>query len=402
MCRSVVPICLALLATSLAGQTPAAAPRIDLRRLRLTAETLGVYVIRGGDTTQVGSAVSVLRSDGKVLTRTYAADAGAFSLDDTIQDRFDDMRPVSHRSHSRGGVSQLAFGSARVTGWARLANGDSVTVDEPLPPVFYNGASFDLIVRASPLREGLELRLPAFEQGPNVVTRMQGRVTGSDTVDGRPCWVFRGDNGGIPVTFWIDKETASLRRQAIQFAVDVTHLLAAPRPLVRITDAEKERLVVSPTAVQHPDFGFSVPLPGPGFVSDTALQGRLNRVMVDHPNMFAWVLRNPARSFLVILEIYKGFPGTEPALREFATGMSKDTFSGHPGWEVLEDSVYWEGKRRESRLVVRGATGLHIKSRCIPSWPPQGPAVLVCAQAMSKNADSLDLIVDGLQVGPQR
>src|SRR5205807_1743317 len=171
--RSVVPICLALLATSLAGQTPAAAPRIDLRRLRLTAETLGVYVIRGGDTTQVGSAVSVLRSDGKVLTRTYAADAGAFSLDDTIQDRFDDMRPVSHRSHSRGGVSQLAFGSARVTGWARLANGDSVTVDEPLPPVFYNGASFDLIVRASPLREGLELRLPAFEQGPNVVTRMQ-------------------------------------------------------------------------------------------------------------------------------------------------------------------------------------------------------------------------------------
>ncbi len=380
-----------------AGQGSDAPAKFDGRRLQLTTDSFASYFIRGTDTTLAGTVVNILTADGKLLTRIYTSVDPLVSHYDTIIDRRDDFRPVAHRSYSGGRVARLDFDSTAVKGWMRLPNGDSVTVNAALPPLVYNGASFDLIVRASELGDGFRLSLPAFQMGANVVATMQGRVTGSDTVDGRPCWVFRGDNAGIPVAFWIDKDTRALRRQVIQFRVDAMHVLSAPgRPVVSVTDAERRGLVVGPTMVRHRDFGFVVPLPHSGFAVDTALQREANVRSAGHPELFAWSLRDSTRSIVILIHVYKGFGGTEGALRRFARDMAGG-FTPERGWQVLEDSVHWEADRKEARFTVVGRQGVYLKSRCIPSPPPRAPVLLVCAQGISTRDDGLDFVRDGLR-----
>jgi len=388
------------LTASAFGQNASAGPHFDSGRLRFGTDTFAAYVINGTDTSLNGYVITSLETNGARLTRTYSEVGQIISTEDTIVDRRDDFRPLAHSTHSPYYVAWIAFDSAAVTGWQRLPNGDSVVVRVALPFPMYNAASFDLIVRASPLQDRFEVSLPGFRTGPNSIVTMRGRVTGAEAVDGHDCWVFKGDNANTPVTFWIDKQSAALRRQLIQFRVDMFHLLTAvPPTLVFITPAEQAGLVIGPTSLRHPNFGFSAPLPH-GLTSDTALQRQSLRGIAGHPNLYAWVLADSARASIIIIEVYKGFPGTLRALQRFALELSSG-FKTNPSWEMLVDSTYWEEGRREALLTAHARNGNYVSSRCVPSPENRRPLLLVCMQTVSPDQHAFDRVRTGLVVaGP--
>lgn len=206
-----------------------APPHLDGHRLPLQTDTFAVYVIRGNDTAQTGVLIDRLVSDGQVLTRLYAQeDAVLGPQDDSIVSRIADLRPIAYHSRTDRHIAHLQFRGKRVDGWMRLPNDDSVAVDVQLPGLVYDGSSYDLVVRASDLREGFQLTVPAFLEGSNTVGSIDGHVAGSEVVDGADCWVFEAHFAGMPVTFWIDKETRALRRQLMQISVTIGVLFTAP------------------------------------------------------------------------------------------------------------------------------------------------------------------------------
>lgn len=214
---------------TLAGQSSRGLVGLNGHELRLGTDSFAVYLIRGTDTTRTGWVIDALTSDGSRLTRVYTAvDRVLGSRLDTIVDRLSDLTPIAYHSRSSQLIAHLAFDRSGAKGWVRLVNGDSQPVTVPFSGTVYDGASFDLVVRSSTLVQGLNLVVPTFVAGPNSVTSVHGTVTGSSVVDGHPCWVFAGEFGTLPVTFWIDKSTRALRRQLMQLRVDAAMLFAAP------------------------------------------------------------------------------------------------------------------------------------------------------------------------------
>jgi len=134
---------------------------------------------------------------------------------------------MEFRSHSPYGIVQLTFSSTAVVGWTRTPKVDSALIYRDLDHVVYDPASFDLIARASDLNDSLQVRSSTFDYITNSLDGFDGRVTGSAIVQGRPSWVFEGNNGGLIVTFWIDKATRALRRSVMQFRPDISLMLVA-------------------------------------------------------------------------------------------------------------------------------------------------------------------------------
>jgi hypothetical protein len=97
----------------------------------------------------------------------------------------------------------------------------------------YNGATLDLLLRASPLALGYEVEVPAFIPEHGVV-RIRARVAGSDTVPGAGVyWRVNADFAGLPVTFWIDQTNRRLGRQTLRPGPDVRLEFAPLRPTNR-------------------------------------------------------------------------------------------------------------------------------------------------------------------------
>ena len=194
-----------------------------------------MYIIRGSDTTQTGTLIDELRSQGNRLIRIYSQTDRVLGAQlDTIISNAADLSPSFYSTRSPEGIVHVTYTSRTVAGWRRLANGDSASVKAALPAVIYDGASYDLIVRASPLSDHFTLSVPAYLEGSGSVASVDGRITGSESVDGHACWVFLGTFSGMPVTFWIDKATRALRRQLMQPRFDLAILFGAPRTLKRL------------------------------------------------------------------------------------------------------------------------------------------------------------------------
>jgi len=385
--------------TASSAQAPGAAtPLFDGRRLQLKTDTFAQYIVRGDDTSSTGLVVSTLRAEGRLLTRIYRMNNEATPQYDSIVDRLSDLHPVAHAMYSDVVSTRVRFAGGAVTGWVRVPNGDTISADMSVPPDVYNAASFDVLVRASPLRDGLELNLSGFRAGPGAVVAMRGRVTGSASVDDRSCWVFKGYNGGVPVVFWIDKETRALRRMTMHFKPDEIYLLAARPPRVApFTDTEKQGLIVTDQALRLTEFAVVVPLPKGSFARDSKLQTIMSGSLGDRADLFTWAMTDSMRpGFAVIVEVLKGFRGTEAAFRAFIKTTWGRGFSREQGWEIIEDSVYWAGRRREYRMSIRNPQGLAIACRCIPSPPLQSPAVVACVQTISGEKDEVELVLGGL------
>ena len=225
-------IVLAITATSALAQT-SAGPQPDGRRLRLTADSLEVYVVQLGQSRRTGFLIDRLdtvRVNGETMLRRIhrTADAVLGSSVDTVVHTLATLQPRSVWSHSNRGTERLDWQTSRVVGVVEEPESPVRSIDSPLPRGWYSDASFDLILRACPLADGYGVAVPTFSglQGSRVLT---ANVAGSEDVEGHgDTWRIEADLAGLPVTFWISKASRRLVRQIIHVSPVLQIMFVAP------------------------------------------------------------------------------------------------------------------------------------------------------------------------------
>ena len=224
----------ALLAVASAA-TPASAQHsftVDGRRLVPRTDSLAIFYVADGDTTRTGTVrdeLALVEQDGRqLLRRVYATVDGLLGTrSDTLVDDAVTLLPVRHRSRTERGREALDFAGDGVAGWLWLANGDSLEVRTMVPAGVFNASSFDLVLRASDLREGWSAVLPVFLPHARAVAPLPAHVTGVETAGGEPCWRVDAVFSGMPVTFWIGQRSRALRQQVMQLRPGVAILFRA-------------------------------------------------------------------------------------------------------------------------------------------------------------------------------
>jgi hypothetical protein len=209
--------------------------RLDPGLLRLTTDSLEVYIIRQGKQGRSGTIVDALdtvRVNGelrfrRVYTRTDVILGNGV---DTLVDAFADitLRRTDSRSDG-GGVEHMEWRDGRLTG-AVEQNGRVVRqIDTAAVDGIRSSASFDLILRAAPLANGYAVTLPAFSgrQGAKMVS---AKVVGSETLSPfGATWRLEVDFGGRSAMFWITKDSRRLVRQRVNAVPGVDFLIVATR-----------------------------------------------------------------------------------------------------------------------------------------------------------------------------
>ncbi len=190
---------------------------VETKRLGSGVDTLSVFLVQGTDTVRTGFTIDDWRVDGDRLVRAYSTvDRVLGNGLDTIISSLSDLRPLAYQERSLRRVADLSFAGSQVRGWIKLPNGDSTVVAARLPSVVYDDAAFDLVVRASPLRDGFRVVVPSYVIGANAVSNFTASVAGRESIDGHECWVVKATVTGMPVSFWIDAESRRLRRQVME------------------------------------------------------------------------------------------------------------------------------------------------------------------------------------------
>jgi hypothetical protein len=212
---------------------------VDGERLRLGTDSMAIYLVRGSDTVPTGAVWDELsrRTEGNgvtVLQRVYRSrDRVLGERVDTVVDQPGTLAPIRLRSRTARSQEFLDFADQRVIGWLRLANGDSVAVDESLPAMVYNSSSFDLVLRSAPLSEGWSAEVPAFLASTRRVLPLRARVDALERIGGEPCWRVEAEFVGMPVTFWIHEQSRALCQQVMQVNPDTQVLFRRTFPTSR-------------------------------------------------------------------------------------------------------------------------------------------------------------------------
>lgn len=228
-------LCLMAAPVPMAAQVPPDADSLpDGRRLRLGADSLAVYYVNGTDTVRTGAvhdALDTVRVGRSLaLQRTYrTVDRFLGNRLDTLVTDFVTMAPIRVRSRTSRLLTFLDYELNGVTGWLGLANGDSVPVTASLPPGTFDASTFDVVLRASAIRAGWTAAIPSFLPTTRSVSVLTARAAGIDTIAGASCWRLEAEFAGMPVTFWVDRETRRLCQQAMQLRPGAL-ILFAPFP----------------------------------------------------------------------------------------------------------------------------------------------------------------------------
>jgi hypothetical protein len=211
------------------------APHPDGRLLRLTTDSLEVYVVRRGQSQRTGLIVERLDTahvNGEVvLRRVYRTDDAVLGISlDTLIDVLPDLHARSVRTAGSRAIEELDWKGDRVTGTVEQNGKAERGIDERVPTGGgYSSASFDVILRASPLADGYAVAVPAFsgQQGGAVLT---ARVVGSEEISGYgDTWRVDADFSGMSVSFWISKTSRRLVRQVMRIAPGAEIHFVAPR-----------------------------------------------------------------------------------------------------------------------------------------------------------------------------
>ena len=225
-------IVLAAAGTAMA-QAPAT-PQPNSRLLRLGSDSLEVYLVRLGEAKRTGSLIDrldTIRVNGEtMLRRIYRTNDTALGTSvDTLVDVFATLEPHSVRSHFSRGTEKLDWQPSRVVGVVEESEGAARSIDSPRPTGWYSSASFDLILRASPLADGYKIAVPSFSgrQGSSVMT---ATVAGSEAIAGfGDTWRVEADFAGLTVTFWIDKSSRRVVRQIMHVSPGLDMMFVSTR-----------------------------------------------------------------------------------------------------------------------------------------------------------------------------
>jgi hypothetical protein len=218
----------ALLTSAVCAQSRSAAG-LNPRQLRLTTDSLEVYVVRQGERQRTGTIVDALdtmRVSGELrLERVYRrTDVVLGNGVDTLVDAFADLklRLVDSRSEG-GGVEHVEWRSGRVVGVVEQSGNAARQVDTAVTSGVYSSSSFDLILRASPLAQGYALTISTIS-GRQGATTVSAKVVASETLPRfGAAWRIEADLGGRSATYWIAKDSRRLVREIVHVtpAVDV-------------------------------------------------------------------------------------------------------------------------------------------------------------------------------------
>ena len=230
-CAALVALLAACPATARA-QSAGGLSGVDGRRIRAGTDSLAIYLVRGADTMRTGivrDELVVDRSGPRPLLRRayYSADRAIGTIVDTTADDLETLLPVRERSRTDRSAEFLDFEPGRVRGWLRLANGDSVPVDAALPAAVYRASAFDLVLRAAPLAEGWSAKVPVFMSSTRTVVPLHARVVALEAVGGEPCWRVDVYFAGLPVSFWVARDSRALRKQ-LMYVQNDTKVLIMP------------------------------------------------------------------------------------------------------------------------------------------------------------------------------
>lgn len=214
---------------------PAREPKPDGRRLQLGTDSLEVFIVRQRQWERTGTIVDrldTIRVDGELrLRRVYQrTDAVLGNGVDTLIDHFPDLAPRSVQSRSDGGGTELLDWSAgRLTGTLEQPATTKRSIDTTVAPSVYSSASFDLILRASPLAAGYEIAVSAYSARRGA-TMLTAKVIGAEVLAGLgDTWRVDANFGGISVTFWIDKTSRRLIRQIVRVSPEIEFVFATTR-----------------------------------------------------------------------------------------------------------------------------------------------------------------------------
>jgi hypothetical protein len=154
-------------------------------------------------------------------------------------------------------------------------------------------------------------------------------------------------------------------------------------------------LRVGSDSIRHVGLGFVVPHPGETFNHNPDVDRQLAEKFGGRlpPNLISWAFTDTARGWSLVIQVI-GTPGlNERKFLEFGRGLR----AGLTKSKVFSDTAVWEETRRESRLALQQANGLHLLVRCVPSLKPRREYV-VCAQIYSGVPAPLPDVINGLAV----
>jgi hypothetical protein len=163
------------------------------------------------------------------LTRVYRIDDALLgNRVDTIVDAWKSLSPRKYHSHSTSETVQLDWEGTRLRGIIKPSDKPSLAaVDEEFRQDAFDGASLDLILRASPLAPNYAVAVPVYVEGHGIIT-VTAKVAAEEVVDGHASWRVDADFGGLPVSFWIAKDTRQLIKQVMHVSGAELEFVAPP------------------------------------------------------------------------------------------------------------------------------------------------------------------------------
>jgi hypothetical protein len=200
----------------------ASRPAPEADRIHCALDSLEIFVIRQGARQRTGTVVDDCRVTGestaRVLTRVYrTTDAVLGNRLDTIVDAWSTLQPRSYHSIASSEVVNLVWAGGRLRGRVQAPGKPTTSIDEDIEPTVFNGASFDMLLRASPLAMNYSVTVPAYVPSSGVVT-LTAKVVGEEVIDGQATWRIDADFTGMSVSFWIGKTSRRLLKQLIHVA----------------------------------------------------------------------------------------------------------------------------------------------------------------------------------------
>jgi hypothetical protein len=214
------------------------APDVDARFIRAGVDTLAVFLTRDGKRERIAYVIDAISletsSNGDTLIRRVYSwiDKGRVRTDTIVDERNRFTMRRYYATLPSGGANVVSLTSGRLSGSVERLR-KTVTIDSAVAGPVYNGATLDLLLRASPLALGYEVEVPAFIP-ENGVVPIKARVAGSDTVPGAGVyWRVTANFAGLPVTFWIDQTNRRLGRQTLEPGPGVRLEFVPLRPTAR-------------------------------------------------------------------------------------------------------------------------------------------------------------------------